>query len=355
MANRYVDILKAPHQVSFDITNYCNLRCLHCFNSSGENDIIKCEMSDAEVLSFVDSLIPMHLYNVCFCGGEPLIRKELIFKCIKKLKEAGTHCSLVSNGILATYNTIDMLEICGLDAIQFSLDGCKNSHDKLRGKNGVYDAVIKAVDYVVNETNLHLSVAFTPTNFNIDDFIWVYDYLSSLWKKSKRYNSGDYIDFRLQPLMLLGRAKSNSMIMPSSWQYRKLVSLIHEREELRFSDGIELTWGDPIDHLLRYSDSNYFLDQAIVHANGDIVVSAYIPLVVGNIRKHSLNEYWENGLNKIWSRKVVKELVSRVQSIPDMEILTNSIADINMDSGIYLDLMESDLDNLNLIKGVIDN
>lgn len=40
MANKYYDILRAPHQVAFDITNNCNLRCLHCFNSSGENDVI---------------------------------------------------------------------------------------------------------------------------------------------------------------------------------------------------------------------------------------------------------------------------------------------------------------------------
>lgn len=30
MANKYYDILRAPHQVAFDITNNCNLRCLHC-------------------------------------------------------------------------------------------------------------------------------------------------------------------------------------------------------------------------------------------------------------------------------------------------------------------------------------
>lgn len=46
-------------------------------------------------------------------------------------------------------------------------------------------------------------------------------------------------------------------------------------------------------------------------------------------------------------------LVSRMQSIRDMEKLTNTVADINMDAGINLDLMECDLDDLNLIKEVI--
>ena len=35
------NILIGPYQVSFDITNKCNLRCLHCYNNSGENLILK--------------------------------------------------------------------------------------------------------------------------------------------------------------------------------------------------------------------------------------------------------------------------------------------------------------------------
>lgn len=70
MANRFTHILRAPHQVSFDITNKCNLRCLHCFNSSGENDVVKNELSDEEVLSSYyetrkkSILVNIELYNV---------------------------------------------------------------------------------------------------------------------------------------------------------------------------------------------------------------------------------------------------------------------------------------------------
>ena len=56
MPNRYTNILVGPHQVAIDITNNCNLRCLHCYNSSGENDVLKQELSDEEILTFVESL-----------------------------------------------------------------------------------------------------------------------------------------------------------------------------------------------------------------------------------------------------------------------------------------------------------
>jgi len=89
MANRYSEVLIGPHHVAIDITNKCNLRCLHCYNSSGENDVIKTELSDHEVLEFMKSLSTINLYSLCLCGGEPLLRKELIFDSLKILTENG--------------------------------------------------------------------------------------------------------------------------------------------------------------------------------------------------------------------------------------------------------------------------
>lgn len=40
------DLIVGPHQISFDITNKCNLRCLHCYNSSGENLASQNELTD---------------------------------------------------------------------------------------------------------------------------------------------------------------------------------------------------------------------------------------------------------------------------------------------------------------------
>lgn len=354
MKNKYRKVLRAPHQVSFDITNKCNLRCLHCFNSSGENDVVAGELSDAEVLAFMKTLADMNLYNVCFCGGETLLRKDLICESIEILKPSGTFCSMVSNGILATEETLKQLETVGLNGIQFSLDGLAVSHDRLRKQSGAFDAVISAIKYVLNETRLQLSIAFTPTSFNIKDFPAVYELLFELFNSSGRVGSNDYIDLRMQPLMLLGRAKHNIGIVPTDLQYRELVSYANSFNSTHKNrPSIDIKWGDPIDHLIRFKKQENILDQVSVHANGDIVVSTYLPLVVGNIRKHPLDEYWCNGLDTVWSTKVVQYLVSKMQSIHDMLCVTNKIADINMNNGLYLDLMEHDLNDFNLIGDVL--
>ena len=242
----------------------------------------------------------------------------------------------------------------GLDGIQFSLDGLRDSHERLRNKVGIFPKVIDAMKYVLNETGLRLSIAFTPTSFNVKDFLGVYDLLVDLYEKSNRTTGSDYIDFRLQPLMLLGRAKDNPNIVPTDAQYRWLVQNINEVNLTgKCHPCIDVKWGDPIDHLVRFRDTNYFMDQVSVHANGDIVVSAYLPLVVGNVRKRSLSDYWNAGLKTIWATNVVQYLTARMQSVRDMENITTLISDINMDGCLNLDLMENDLNDLNLIKGVI--
>lgn len=85
------------------------------------------------------------------------------------------------------------------------------------------------------------------------------------------------------------------------------------------------------------------------------IISAYLPLVIGNIRKYSINEYWNKGnLSSIWSTKIVQYLASKIKCIDDMELITNSIAEINTDDCIYLDAIEDDLNDLDLIKDIVN-
>lgn len=94
------------------------------------------------------------------------------------------------------------------------------------------------------------------------------------------------------------------------------------------------------------SDNRYLLDQVSVHANGDIVVSPYIPLVVGNIRNHPLEDYWNNGLSSIWSTKLVQDLCNHMWTIDDMERISDAICDIDMGGDLHVDLIDDNADEL---------
>lgn len=107
-------------------------------------------------LELVDSICQMHPFSFCFCGGETLLRKDLVIESLRRLSASGVKCNLVSNGSLANSNTLHELERAGLNGIQFSLDGLRDSHEHMRGLSGLYDRVLDAIDITLNETSLHL-------------------------------------------------------------------------------------------------------------------------------------------------------------------------------------------------------
>ncbi|MCI9173633.1 MAG: radical SAM protein [Lachnospiraceae bacterium] len=330
-----------PYQLSLDITNKCNLRCLHCYNSSGANNVMNEELSDDEVKDFIISLIPMKLLNLCFCGGETLLRRELIYDCARILSNSGIRTALVSNGILASEDVIHNLYFAGIKSIQFSMDGCcAKTHDRLRNQQGVYEKVTKALD-IVRKYDWELSVSFAPTSFNVEELEDLHTYLESLSYKNK-------MELRLQPLMPLGRGNKNmEEICPTEEQYRRLVNTVNKIN--RNGPKVKAVWGDPIDHLIRFP---YLEDLPMyytsVRSNGDIVISPYLPLVIGNIRKHTFKQYWIGGLQSIWKKKIPQYMASFVKCIDDMGTLNEKFPETFMND-IYIDMLEEDLNDMNVL------
>ncbi|WP_054743402.1 radical SAM/SPASM domain-containing protein [Cellulosilyticum ruminicola] len=337
-----IKLLVGPHQVAIDVTNKCNLRCLHCYNNSGENQVIADELSDDDIRKFVDELADMGIYNICYCGGEPLLRRKLLFECTAKLKEAGVpNISMVTNGLLLTKEVAKEIKESGINRVQISLDGARAvSHDRIRNKKGVYEQAIRAINNL-KSVGINANIAFTPTSFNIGEFEDVHALLRGL----ELYD----IDFRLQPLMFMGRASENLKdICPSPEMYRELLKKVYKINK----EGIEphITWGDPVDHLIRFTEQPVCNNQCMIRANGDIVASTYLPLVVGNIRKHTLQEYWEAGLRDIWSFKVVREFGVQIKCIADMEGTNPLYPRVWVDKDIYIDLIDDDLNDLEQLK-----
>lgn len=338
------NILRGPHQIAFDITNKCNLRCLHCYNNSGENLVSTNELTDSEVMDFIRDVGQMKLFNFCFCGGETLIRKNLICEAAAQLRSMGVpNVSMVTNALLLSEKTALELKESGVNRIQISLDGSNaSSHDRLRNKKGVFDKVISALN-ILKKLDIKGSVAFTPTSFNVEEIEEVHKIINEI---------GIDGELRVQPLMLLGRADGNEeSIKVTKLQYRQLVKTINKINNEKISP--EIKWGDPVDHLIRYrTTASHCVNHCNVRANGDIVVSAYLPLVVGNVKRHSFSEYWDQGLGQVWQNKIPSEIAKTIVCIEDMNKKNEGIPTVWQDKDIYIDLIEQDLNDMNVLNNV---
>lgn len=95
-------------------------------------------------------------------------------------------------------------------------------------------------------------------------------------------------------------AKSHDRLRNQQGVFEKVMKAIDTARKYDMEMSVQVIWGDPIDHLIRFPNlTNLPMYYISVRANGDIVASPYLPLVVGNIRKHKFEEYWDGGLYRL--------------------------------------------------------
>ena len=318
------------YSVSLDITYKCNYRCLHCYNSSGSHNF-STELTDKQIISVISYLAEMAPRSFCLCGGEPMMRKELLYKAIRayKLGNPDNSCNMVSNGYYINPATAQELKEAGIDSVQISLDGATPvTHNWLRSNEFAYDRAINAIK-CLHEAGISVSVACTPTKRNISE-------ISELMALCEQLG---VVLFRMQPIMNLGRGRNIQDEFLSSSQYIAL-----SRKLSSYKSEMQIEWGDPINHLVEISTGTRKMNFLHISAYGDIQLSPYLPLSFGNINKHSLRDYFDNGLESMISNEFVKLLAGKITSEEKMDLsLEYGLPEIFTGNNLTLDIIEDDI------------
>ena len=329
-------ILKGPYELAIDITNKCNYRCKHCYNASGENSVIDNELSDMEFIEMIKNIAEAKPYNVCFCGGEPTIRLELLCMAAEILHANGTpYISIVSNGFFWNDEVAMKLKEAHVNRVQISLDGASTETCyKLRQEEKAFEKAINALVLLNKYKFKDTHIAFCPTKFNITEFESVCNICKDI----------GISEIRVQPLMLSGRARKYvHELLPSHEQYIDLLKKI-DFLNVVYSNTMNISWGDPLDHIFRFkSGQNDITTYASIKANGDIPISPYLPLSVGNVRKHSFLDYWRAGLPIVWRLDIAKKLADNLMCMTDMARHVEEVPDTWWEEDIKIDIIDDHL------------
>jgi mycofactocin radical SAM maturase len=177
VSNKYVEMgMRSPVNLTWEVTQACNLRCSHCLSSSG--DPAHNELSTAEALDLVEQLHTAGVFQVNFGGGEPFIRpdfEEILAACHAR----GIMTCISTNGTLISPERVARLASNRLVAIQVSLDGAKRETcDAIRG-NGVFDTAIEAVKLLA-ATSIPTSINTVLTAQNAAEIPAMHDLARSL-------------------------------------------------------------------------------------------------------------------------------------------------------------------------------
>lgn len=156
------DILEAylENNLSYiilQVTQNCNLRCEYCVYSGGyltrghSNKMMSWEIAKKGLDFLISHSGYQEELSVGFYGGEPLLNKELIEKCVKYMHEEAVgkklHFSMTTNATLLNDEIVEFL-IKENFSITVSLDGPQKVHDehrKLAGSwgKGSFDIMMK--------------------------------------------------------------------------------------------------------------------------------------------------------------------------------------------------------------------
>ncbi|MDE6083078.1 MAG: SPASM domain-containing protein, partial [Muribaculaceae bacterium] len=178
-------------------TQACNLCCPYCFEGN-KNPISMSNDVEEALIKYISSR-PIKTYSITWFGGEPLLRPDIIKSILEKLSLIKgitlTNHNIITNGTLLNHKVYDLFHRFPLDSIQITLDGIKESHDKLRcDRNGMgsYDLIKKNLfDFIAEFPQTHVSIRVNVNKENASDFIDIHRNVAA-WFKGKKVSYNVY-------------------------------------------------------------------------------------------------------------------------------------------------------------------
>jgi MoaA/NifB/PqqE/SkfB family radical SAM enzyme len=279
------------------INSTCNQTCEHCFywrNLNRRDDLTVDEMRALSA-----SLGPIDTLNLS--GGEPFIRKEFAEICRFFIRTNGVRQIYVPTNGSMLDRTIRALEdvlrepTLDLFAVELSLDGLPDTHDRFRGMKGAFDRAMATYDALAElqqkDPRLRIHAISTATADNLGELRVLTALLYERCPAMDHHNLA----------IIRGERKNPSLQGPVLAEYAVLYEYVRRlwapREEGRFGSSVEpmLQWAK-----MRTAESRTQVIPCqagkltgVVYSNGDVSVCETHP-PIGNLRERSFPEIWNS-------------------------------------------------------------
>jgi MoaA/NifB/PqqE/SkfB family radical SAM enzyme len=159
--------LTAPLYVAWQITNECNLACLHCIEESGPGKAFRDELDDKQVFDVIDQMMDHEVPYLSFSGGEPMLHARF-FEMVERVCARGGQLKIETNGHYLSPENCERLHRLGVKAVQVSLDGASASTFGRMRVRGEFDRTIAGVRNL-RAAGVPIEVNFSPASFNIHE------------------------------------------------------------------------------------------------------------------------------------------------------------------------------------------
>jgi len=297
------EALAAPLYVAWQITNECNLACLHCIEESGPGKAFSDELDREGALRVVDELMANEVPYLSFSGGEPMLHPHF-FEMVERVTSRGSQLKIETNGHYLDPENCARLAALEVKAVQVSLDGATSATFGRMRVRGEFDRTIQGIRNL-RAAGVAVEVNFSPASFNIHEAARIVDLAFELGAAS--FYSGR--------TMFTGNAvKAWRHLSVTEEQYVEYFrTLAAKREEYRGRMRVDFHEAGLLEEL-RYR-LKHPAALLIVLPNGLVKLINALPFICGDLRTEPLSKVWGN-FRRAWQDPRVSSFVDELAVDP---------------------------------------
>lgn len=158
--------LKYPPSAYWEVTDFCNHECIHCFNYwRTDKSFVPCRKTEEEYLAIAKKIAEQKPVKVVLTGGEPLTVFSEIRSSIELFLSHNIGVSINTNAALVTEEIADYLAERNI-LLFISFPSYKEEEfDKIVNRKGAFAQVNKAL-HILKEKNVPFSVNMVVSKVN---------------------------------------------------------------------------------------------------------------------------------------------------------------------------------------------
>jgi radical SAM protein with 4Fe4S-binding SPASM domain len=219
-----------PSYVVWELTLRCNQPCTHCGSRAG--DARADELSTDEALRVVGELARARAKEVVLIGGEAYLHDGFL-AIVRALKDANVRPVMTTGGRGVTADLARAMASAGLAAASVSIDGLRETHDRMRAAPGSFDSATSALGHL-REAGIAIAANTNVNRWNERDLEPLYAHLRASGVRS----------WQVQLTTPLGRAADRPDMILQPYDLLRVVPRIAALKERAYTDGIVLMPGN---------------------------------------------------------------------------------------------------------------